>query len=164
MQHQITRSILLFNFSLLTFVGLSQSDSLSHHGHAHHHNEIGIANAIVFLAAEDEFAYGLHAHFLHAIAASNWSAGFSAERIFDDHRHQTFSLIIAFQPAEGFTLSAAPGWATENGDFSKGQISLHIECTYELELGEFHIGPLAEVAYEPEGMHYALGLHLGFGF
>jgi len=33
----------------------------------------------VFLEAEDEFAYGLHAHFLHAIGAGKWSGGIGVD-------------------------------------------------------------------------------------
>jgi len=118
----------------------------------------------VFLEAEDEFAYGLHAHFLHAIGAGKWSGGIGVEKIFDEHGHLTFSGVVAFRPLEALTFSASPGIATEGGDFGKGEFSLHLECIYEWELGDFHLGPMMEAAFEPEGFHYALGLHLGVGF
>lgn len=148
----------------LCHIAIAQSDREPHHGHQHHHNEIGMANAMVLLAAETEFAYGLHMHYTHVIRHTKWLAGFGFEHIFDEHRHQAYSTVVAFRPTGPLTFSAAPGLATEGGNFRQARFTLHIECTYEWELGDFHLGPMAEAAYEAEGMHFALGAHLGVGF
>jgi len=44
------------------------------------------------------------------------------------------------------------------------QLAHHIETAYEFELGEFHIGPMAELGVEVIGVHYMFGIHVGMDF
>ena len=65
--------------------------------------------------------------------------------------------------ADGWSINIAPG-ITSEGDESVTNFALHIESTYEFEVGNFHIGPVLEWAYDPEDVHISLGLHIGYGF
>lgn len=42
--------------------------------------------------------------------------------------------------------------------------ALHLEASYEFEIGDLHIGPVIEYAYDTEDQHLSLGLHVGIGF
>jgi len=50
-------------------------DGHQHHQHHHPGNEIGLANNLVYLGEEGEFAYGLHLHYLRNIRDSRFGAG-----------------------------------------------------------------------------------------
>ena len=57
----------------------------------------------------------------------------------------------------------SPG-ITFEGDASDINFALHIETNYEFELNDFHLGPVLELATDPEDIHLSLGLHIGYGF
>ena len=42
--------------------------------------------------------------------------------------------------------------------------ALHLEASYEWEIGDVHLGPVVEYAYDEEDAHISLGLHIGIGF
>jgi hypothetical protein len=130
--------------------------------HEDHKNEIGVANAPVYFIKEKVFAYGLHLHFVRSIPKTKFGVGIGYERIFDEHKHNTFGLVGTYQPIEKLTLNVSPGLTFEDG--SKANFALHLETSYEFEVKDFHIGPAFEVAYDPEDYHISLGLHIGYGF
>jgi hypothetical protein len=162
-------------FLLVLFLSISQikaqetmSDHEDHEGHLenhdHHNNEIGIANSIVYFQSEKEFNYGLHLHYVRNIAHTKFGIGLAYEKIFDEHKHNTFGIAAIYRPIEGLNLNFSPGIATEGLDFSEARIALHFETSYEFQLNNVHLGPAIELAWDQEDIHLSLGLHLGFGF
>lgn len=131
--------------------------------HEHHKNEIGVANSIVYFAKEQVFAYGLHVHYLRNIPKSRFGIGIGYERIFDQHKHNTISLVVAYRPIERLSLNVSPGLLVEDKS-SMVNFALHLEAAYEFEIKNFHVGPAFEFAFDPEDYHICLGLHIGYGF
>ena len=129
----------------------------------HHKNEFGMANSPVLFLQSKEITYGIHFHYVRHIKTSKFGIGLAYERIFDDHKHNTFGVVLAYAPIESWTVSVSPG-VTYEGATGDVMPSIHLETTYEFEIGHFHIGPLFEFAIDPEDNHISLGLHLGYGF
>jgi len=158
----------------LSFIGLqafTQTESHEHHNHqhghshdGHHKNEIGVANAPVYYVKEKEFTYGLHLHYIHQLGSSKFGLGLGYEKIFDDHEHQTVGLVANYRFPNGVSFNVAPGVTWEHNHTDELNFALHLEAVYEWEFGNFHLGPVAEFAYDPEDYHLSLGLHLGYGF
>ena len=134
------------------------------HHHEHHRNEIGIANSPVYFFKEKVFAYGLHMHYLHKLSSSRFALGIGYERIFDEHKHNTFNLVGSYRPIDNLSFNISPGIAFEDRSGSGLNFAMHAETLYEFEIGDFHIGPLVEFAYDAEDYHISAGLHIGFGF
>lgn len=131
--------------------------------HDHYKNDIGLANSAVYFLKEKVFAYGLHIHYVRAIPKSKFGLGLGYERIFDEHKHNTIGVVIAYRPVHELTLSISPGLAFEDVDPETG-FALHLEATYGFEIGPIHLGPLLEFAYDPEDYHLSAGIHLGYDF
>ncbi len=130
-----------------------------------HKNEIGIANAPVYFLNEKEFTYGFHFHYIRNIQNSLFGIGIGYERIFDEHQHQTIGIVGSYRIGY-FIFNIAPGITFEKEEGIETEIlfAAHFEVAYEWDIGNFHIGPVAEIAYDPEDIHMALGLHVGYGF
>lgn len=141
---------------------VAQTDEHTH-SHDHHKNEFGVANAPVYLINEKEYAYGLHIHYVRNIPSSKFGIGIGYERIFNEHKHNTFGFVGTYRPIDGLNLNVAPGLAFEDGN-STTNLALHLEASYEYKIKDFHIGPVLEFAYDLEDIHISLGIHLGFGF
>lgn len=133
------------------------------HNHEHHRNEIGIENSPVYFINEKVLAYGLHIHFVRNIPKTRLGIGLGYERIFDDHRHNTFGLVGIIRPAENISFSVIPGLTFEDKEKS-ARFSIHLEAAYEWEIKDFHIGPVIKFAYDQEDYHTGIGLHIGYGF
>ena len=131
--------------------------------HEHHKNEIGIANSPVYFLKEKDLAYGFHIHYVRNISKTKFGIGIGYERIFDEHKHNTFGLEATYRPIEELTLNVSPGVTFEDKN-PNANFALHFETSYEFEIKNFHIGPAFELAYDPEDYHLSLGLHVGYGF
>lgn len=155
--------VLLF---CLTTTLKAQHEHESQHDHEHHHhkNEIGIATAPVYFINEKEVSLGLHLHYVRSIGESGFGMGVGYERIFDEHGHNTFGILLSYRPADRLSFSLSPGLTIEDVDPDRASFALHIESAYEFAVGNFHIGPLIELAYDPEDIHVSVGLHFGIGF
>lgn len=165
MNFLILSRLLCFSFFLFLFTSLKAQESpADHHGHAHHSFEIGVANAPVYFVKEKEVSYGLHLHGIYTFPHSRYGVGLGYERIFDEHEHQTFGLVASYRVIEPLSLILSPGITFEHGETSEAAFAIHVEATYEFEVGDFHVGPVAEWAYDPEDIHLSLGLHIGYGF
>ena len=156
----------LIIFSLLTSTQLASifAQLTEDHHHDDHQNELGISNAPVYFLKEKVFAYGLHLHAVHFVNNSKFGIGLGYEHIFDDHRHTTIGFVAAYRPFERLTLNLAPGVTFEKDHKDELNFAVHAEAAYEFEIGDFHLGPAIEIAYDPEDIHLSLGLHIGFGF
>ena len=155
---------LLFILNVVFTVKLfGQSDQESHHEHS---NEISIATGIVPLPAEDELTIGFHFHYVKGIGKSKrFGLGLGFETIVDEHKHYTFSVVAQYRILAGWILGYAPGiMIREEGGNTLYQVAHHIETAYEFEIGDFHIGPMAEIGIEGIGVHYMAGIHFGIDF
>jgi hypothetical protein len=156
---------LIFIFSSFLVYSQDQNFQDEHHHHEHPKNEIGFSNNIVFNTHENEFAYGVHLHFVRTIGKSDkFGLGLGYERIFDDHKHNSANLLFIYRPVDYLSINLAPGvvWLDEESNSVKP--SMHIEGLYEWQLGNFHLGPLVGIAFNTEDFHASLGLHLAIGF
>jgi len=148
-------AILIFITGTLVFTSLRAQDK-GGDDHHRHKNEISIAAGIVPLVAEDKLTAGFHLHYIRGIGKDN--------RL-DEHKHYTLSGVFQYRIYKGFILDLAPGLLLrkENSE-NIFQFAQHIEIAYEFELGEFHIGPVAELGIELTGVHYMGGIHFGIDF
>lgn len=179
-----------FLFFLFCAIGAySQDDSHDHdeHGHSHekhdhfHNNEIGISLAPTFFSGEREQAVylGFHGHYVKRLGETRFGAGLGVEYIFDESKHQTYSLVLQYSPTYRLHLVAAPGVAVEEGEHAHDEhaheeegeeeahevvFAIHIEAVYEFELGPIDMGPVIEFAYDEHDVHYSLGVHIAFPF
>jgi len=160
------KQFLLVSIFIFTSIYLYSQEHDHFEDHHHHpENEIGISNNLVFNASENEYAYGLHLHFVRTISESDKIGfGLGYERIFDDHKHNSASLIFMYRPIESLSLNFAPGIIWLESESNSINPAIHIEGLYEWQLGNFHLGPLVGIAFNPEDFHASLGLHLAFGF
>ena len=129
-----------------------------------HKNEIGIANSPVFLISEKNFCYGLHIHYIRNINNSKFGLGLGFERIFDEHKHNTFGLVATYAIIDKLTLNVSPGIMLEDENMKKANFAIHLETAYEFEIKNICIGPVFETAFDSEDIHVSLGLHLGIDF
>lgn len=134
------------------------------HNHDHHKYELGLANTSVYFVKEKEVAYGIHIHLVRNIEHSKFGFGIGYERIFDKHKHNTLGLLASYNPFGGLYITLSPGATFEDQEPSAMKFAFHAETSYGFNVGDFHLGPMIEFAYEPEDYHISLGLHIGFGF
>lgn len=150
---------------ILVFGGSLLAQNTIHKDHHHNFkNEIGMANSPVYFAKEGELAYGLHLHYVRKIKESKFGIGLGYERIFDEHKHNTFGIVGSYRPIDHLAIQLSPGITFEDHESEHINFAMHIEAVYEFELGQLHLGPLLEFAYDPEDYHISLGLHIGYGF
>ena len=155
---------LLLLVATLPFIAKSQSEELDHDcDHQHHKHEIGMANSPTYYVKEKEFTYGMHFHYTYTLGESKFGIGLGYEQIFDEHEHKTAGIVFSYRPFERLSLNVSPGLTSEAAE-DHLLFALHLESSYEFEIGNFHIGPLIEIAYDPEDYHTSLGLHVGYGF
>jgi hypothetical protein len=133
--------------------------------HNHPEIEIGLSNGLVYNFSEKEPALGIHLHLIKSLGQSDhFGMGLGYEFIFDDHKHNTVSIIFLYRPIEHLSFNMAPGISFILSEKSSVAPTLHIEGLYEFEFGHFHIGPLVGFAISTEDIHASVGLHLAFGF
>ncbi len=156
------KKILLIIFVITGFNTLVCQE-VSHDHHEHNSNEVGIGNSIVYFVEGKELAYGMHLHYIYYIPHTKFGLGIGYERIFDEHKHNSFGIIGTYSPVNRYYLSISPGITFEDNS-SEMKFTMHFESTYEFEIGNFHLGPVVSFAFDPEDYHFGLGIHLGYGF
>lgn len=147
------------------FTSSIYSQDINHdHNHDHHKYEIGVANSLVYFAKEKEVAYGLHLHFVRKIDHSKFGYGMAYEKIFDEHSHNFIGIVGNYNPFNRLHINLTPGVTFEQNESSKLKLAFHAETSYDFSFGNFHLGPLLELAFAPEDFHIGLGLHIGYGY
>ncbi len=149
----------------LVFISIIFSESGHIHNH-NHNNEFGIAVGIVPGHDGEDDNLGLHLHYIKGVGEHNYfGIGVSLETIFDEHKHNSLSLIGTYHFDNGFTIAYAPGILfSEHDDETENKFTQHVEFYYEFELDKFHIGPQIDIGFEDGDTHYMLGLHFGIDF
>jgi len=151
-------------FKILYVLIISIVFSEYSHVHNHNHdNEFGLAIGIVPGHEDEGDNLGLHLHYIKGIGEhNNYGIGVSLETIFDEHKHNSISLIGTYHFDNGFTIAYAPGILfSEHDNETETEFTQHFEFYYEFELEHFHIGPQFDIGFEDGDMHYMLGLHFG---
>lgn len=165
--HRTKMKLNLTFFVLFLAVNLFAQENEHNHEHEHshdtHRNEIGVAGSTVYFMNEKAFAYGLHVHYSHSIPKTKFGVGLGYERIFGEHKHNTFGIVGTYRPIERLNINISPGFTVEDNS-SQLSFALHVETSYEFEIKNFHIGPALEFAYDPEDYHISFGVHVGIGF
>ncbi len=154
-------------FVLVSFPYNTNAQSKVHdheNEHVHARNEIGIGNYLSFLMGEQDFAYGLHIHYLRTIEDTRFGFGFGYEQIFDEHKHRTLGLIGTFRLSHPLILSLSPGIMLPNQENQDSRFAFHSELIYEFEIDSFHLGPGLEFATTFEEYHIGVGLHFAYTF
>ena len=137
------------------------AQKIEKHKEEHHKNDIGIANGVVHILGENEFAYGLGVHYVRNIEDSNFGVGISYERIFGDHDHNTIGLICLYSPIKELIINLSPCITFEHEEVKFGT---HVEISYIFDFSVFHIGPVISFATDMEDAHLGIGMHIGYGF
>ena len=158
------KSVLFF----VLFSGLSafgQALEQNHeHEHRHDHDlELGVALNPVYMIAEQEWTSGLHVHLVKNIGHTPWGLGLGYERIFDDHQHSTAGIVGSYRFTPEWVVNISPGLTWEGAHTDELLPAVHFESAYEFLVGELHIGPAIEYAWDPADSHFSIGLHLGLG-
>ena len=133
----------------------------------HHHSkyEIGLSNGVVYNFNEEDIAYGIHIHFIKNFGISRKvGVGVGYEAIFDEHKHNTLSVLLHYKPIKHLSINLAPGLVFLKSEPNKSRFALHVETIYEFEIGVFHFGPFIGAAINPEDFHALAGLHVAIGF
>jgi len=157
---------LLFLLVVLTskIYGQTTEDTLENTNfHEHNKNEIGIAISPAYFVNEKVTTFAIHIHYTRMIPKTKFGIGASFERIVLDPKHSTFGLILAYYPVEKLSFTISPGMTFEDSNLG-ALFALHMETSYEFEIGDFSIGPALEFAYDPNDYHLSLGIHIGYGF
>ena len=149
---------------LLSLLIISIVFTESEHNHT---NEFGMAVGIVPGHDGEDDNLGLHLHYVKGIGEHNdFGIGVSLETIFDEHKHNSISLIGTYHFDRGYTIAYAPGilfaeHESETGTETETEFTQHFEFYYEFELGNFHIGPQFDIGFEGNETHYMIGFHFG---
>ena len=151
---------------LISIISIIFSESGHVHNH-NHNNEFGIAVGIVPGHEGEDNNIGLHLHYIKGIGEhNNFGIGISLETIFDEHKHNSVSIIGTYHFSNGITIAYAPGILLSEHDDGETETKFtqHFELYYEFELEGFHLGPQFDIGYEDGEIHYMLGLHFGIDF
>jgi len=138
-----------------------EGEETHHHNHRH---ELGLVNAPILFVKQNEIAYALHVHYTHFLENSPLGIGLGYEIIFADHLHNSITVHMNYELLEHLNFDLAPGIVFEGGNLGEINYTIHTELFYEFEIGDFHLGPSFEFAYDPEDIHLSVGLHLGYMF
>lgn len=158
--YRLIKTISILFITIVVSFNLSAQDE----HHLHFKYEIGLSNGLVYNFTEEETAYGLHIHVIKNFGiSSKVGVGIGYEAIFDEHKHNTLSVLLHYKPIEHFSINLAPGILFLESEPDKSRFALHVEAIYEFEIGVFHFGPLLGMGFNPEDSHASIGLHVAIG-
>jgi len=163
----------------IPFLSFSQDQDSNDCGFAcTHENEFAIGLGVI---PNHDFALGFHAHYIKGIALDNkLGLGLGFETIIDEHTHNMYNLMCVYRfgsKINGF-ISVAYGAGilmSSEGDHDDHEddhddheeditssFAQHLEIVYELNHKQrFCYGPVLDIGFEEEGMHYMIGFHIG---
>ena len=142
-----------------------EGDHDEHRGHHHDGGfSLGVSLGPSYLPNEKEFGFSAHGHLLYELGSVPLGFGVGYEALFDEHRHQTMSLVFQYRIIDAWLMSVSPGVTFELGSFNEPRPTVHLETVYEFRVGLMDLGPAFEFAIEPEGTHLTLALHAGVHF
>ena len=142
-----------------------------------HDNEFAIGLGVL---PSHDFSLGFHVHYIKGIALDNkLGVGLGFETILDEHTHNAYNIMCVYRfgsNINGF-LSVAYGAGIlmsseedhegheDDGHEDEDIISSfaqHLEFVYEWNhSGNFCYGPVLDIGFETEGVHYMIGFHIG---
>ena len=167
------RKLLILFFALILNYSLFAQDHEHQHNDNHeydhekehrHNHEIGVSVGPVYFFNEEELSFATHLHYTYSFPESNFGLGVGYERIFDEHKHNFIGIELSYRIVHPLMISISPGVVFEGAESGEAGFGVHTEVVYEFELGAFHVGPMAELAWHPEDWHLSLGVHIGLGF
>ena len=155
----------IYRILLIIFLINFLMSEIHHHDHGHN-NEFGIAVGVIPDHEDEESKLGLHLHYVKGIGEHiQYGIGISLETIFDEHKHNSISLIGTSHFDNGFTIAYAPGILfVEHEGEDEIKFTQHLEFYYEFELDKYHLGPQFDIGFEDGQVHYMLGVHFGIDF
>lgn len=128
-------------------------------------NSIAMTTSPLYLIREGDLAIGMRFHYIRQIKpGSKYGIGLGLERIFDEHGHNAINALGSYQATENWIFLAAVGIGSEDENLTETNFTTHFETIYQLYLKAFRIGPAFEFSWDPEDIHFGLGLRLGAMF
>ena len=82
----------------------------------------------------------------------------------DEHRHLNLGIPLNYYTKTGFVFTATPGILFRKETEWEAGPSIHLETLYEFTFERFHLGPMCEIAFASDDIHFMLGIHLGLGW
>lgn len=179
------RILVILYISFITIVSFGQETDHDHgnhddctQGHDHFHtNELGISFAPVYFTKSNATNFGLHGHYVRRLGETRFGAGLGVEYIFNESKHQTYSMVLQYSPTYRLHLVAAPGFAVESEVVELDHVpseeehghhgtafALHLEAVYEFTIGPIDVGPSIEWAWDKHETHLSAGAHVAFPF
>lgn len=163
----LTKKIILpAIFIILGFAGKAQHNHEEHNHKDAHKNHLGIGAAAAYLTSEKVAAPGFHLHYIRQFGHENrWGIGAGYEAILDEHTHNGLNLLVNYRPVSFISLNAGPGIVFGKHE-GKTELNpaFHTEAVFEFDILGVHAGPMIGFGIDPEETHFAVGVHVGFGF
>jgi hypothetical protein len=141
-----------------------------------HNNELAIGIGVL---PNHDFSVGFHAHYIKGIALDNkLGLGIGFETILEEHTHNSYNLMCVYRfgsNINGF-LSIAYGAGVlrsseesheehedeEHEEKITSSFAQHVEIVYELNHKRgFCYGPVLDIGFDNNEIHYMIGFHIG---
>ena len=132
-----TRGVVILLFALVSCQNYLNAQSKVHdHEHEHEHaaNEFGLGNFLSILVGEQEYAYGLHIHYLRTIKDSRFGFGIGYEQIYDEHKHRTLGLIGTYRLSQPLILSLLQAFYCQPGRITTSDLLCTLRWYMSLKL------------------------------
>lgn len=168
-------TLILFIFPLISFS--QENHKKNDCGFAcTHENEFAVGIGVL---PNHEMSIGFHAHYIKGIALDNkLGLGLGYETIFDDHTHDSYNLMCVYRFGSNlngfFSVAYGAGIlrSSENHDEHEDEhedkeditssFAQHIEIVYELNHRQrFCYGPVLDIGFDNNEVHYMIGFHIG---
>ena len=166
---------------LLPILSFSQENHPSDCGFAcTHDNEIAVGLGVL---PGHDFSLGFHAHYIKGIALDNkLGLGLGFETILDNETHNAYNLMCVYRFGSNINgyLSIAYGAGIlrssehahevdhshdEYDDEVSSSFAQHLELVYEINHRQrMCYGPVLDIGFEKDEVHYMIGLHVGYIF
>ena len=152
---------------LLLIIGLLISalttQAKNHSEHINNGYHIGAGAGVAWLSEKSGEYSNYHFHLLKSIRHSEkWQFGIGYETILGNEAHHVFNIPLVYSPIHQLSLKVGPGLLfTRENNKMEINFTTHIECIYEFEIGNIHLGPMIGFGADKHGTHIGMGVHLG---